>query len=148
MTAAAPAKWTELARDECLRLLKDGTVGRVVVLTPAGTPVIRPVNYAFDDMSQSVVFRCGEGTKLISLLRAAKAWFEVDGFDSGARVGWSVIIAGVTEPLVRAQDVARLEGLALDTWAGGTQAVWFRIRARVVSGRRIGSAVADTEPRP
>jgi uncharacterized protein len=148
MTAATSAKWADLTRNECLRLVKDGTVGRVVVLTPAGTPVIRPVNYAFDDVSQSVVFRCSQGTKLVTLLRAARAWFEVDDFDSAARVGWSVIIAGVTEPLARPHDVARVEGLALDTWAGGADAVWFRIRARVVSGRRIGSAVAGTESRP
>ena len=52
----------ELGRDECLRLLGAAAVGRVVVLTGVGhTPVIRPVNYVFDEASQSVVFRCTPG---------------------------------------------------------------------------------------
>jgi uncharacterized protein len=147
MTAAAPVRLAELAREDCLRLLGTRGIGRVVVLTPAGTPVIRPVNYVFDQASQSVAFRCLEGTKLTSLLRAARAWFEVDESDPVARTGWSVIIAGVTEAVIRPDEVRRLEALSLDTWAAGGPTEWIRVRARVVSGRTIGSAVADTEPR-
>jgi uncharacterized protein len=135
----------ELDRAECLRLLGEGTVGRLVVPTPAGTPLIRPVNYALDPASQSVVFRCAEGTKLTSLVRAAHAWFEIDEIDDAARTGWSVIVAGVTEAVTRPDDVRRLEGLGLDSWAAGPAAKWFRIRARVVSGRRVGPSVSVTE---
>jgi len=141
------ASLVDVDREECLRLLAGGNVGRVVVLAPAGTPVIRPVNYVFDEASQSVVFRCAEGTKLVSLLRAARAWFEVDEIDSTARSGWSVIIAGVTEALTRPEEIRRLEAQALDTWAVGGAASWIRIRARVVSGRRIVSSVPLTELR-
>jgi nitroimidazol reductase NimA-like FMN-containing flavoprotein (pyridoxamine 5'-phosphate oxidase superfamily) len=146
VTAAAASRSADLSREECMRLLGAGSVGRVVVLTPAGTPVIRPVNYAFDGASRSVVFRCQEGTKLISLLRAPHAWFEVDEIDPAGRTGWSVIISGVTEAVTRPEEVRRLEELALDTWAVSAAARWFRIRARVVSGRRIGSSVPVTEP--
>lgn len=145
MTVAASATLADLGRDECLRLLGAGTVGRVVVLTPAGTPLIRPVNYALDPASQSVVFRCAEGTKLISLMRAAHAWFEIDEIDEAARTGWSVIVAGVTEAVTRPEEVRRLEGLALESWASAPGAKWFRIRARVVSGRRLGPSVPVTE---
>lgn len=148
MTSAARSDLVELGREECLRLLAQGTVGRVVVLTPGGTPVIRPVNYVMDDVSQSVVFRCREGTKLVSLLRAARAWFEVDEIDHAGRAGWSVVIGGVTEAVTRPADVRRLEGLALESWVAGPEAEWIRIRARVVSGRRVGSSVAGTEQRP
>ena len=106
--------------------------------------MIRPVNYVFDERSQSVVFRCSGGTKLISLLGAARAWFEVDEIDAANRTGWSVIIAGVTEPVTQRHEVARLERLALHSWVAGPDAHWIRIRARVVSGRRIdvpGAAV-------
>jgi nitroimidazol reductase NimA-like FMN-containing flavoprotein (pyridoxamine 5'-phosphate oxidase superfamily) len=135
----------ELDRAECLRLLGEGNVGRLVVPTPAGTPLIRPVNYALDPASQSVVFRCAEGTKLTSLVRAAHAWFEIDEIDDAARTGWSVIVAGVTEAVTRPDDVRRLEGLGLDSWSAGPAAKWFRIRARVVSGRRVGPSVSVTE---
>lgn len=140
MSAAAPSMpsgLTELSREECLRLLGTAVVGRVVVLTPGHTPVIRPVNYVFDERSQSIVFRCAHGTKLISLLAAARAWFEVDEIDPVGRTGWSVIIAGVTEPVTERPEVARLERLALHSWVTGPGAHWMRVRARVVSGRRI-----------
>jgi nitroimidazol reductase NimA-like FMN-containing flavoprotein (pyridoxamine 5'-phosphate oxidase superfamily) len=117
-------------------------------MTPDGTPVIRPVNYAFDEASQSVVFRCIEGTKLVTLLRASRAWFEVDEIDPAGATGWSVIIAGVTEAVTRPEEVRRLEGWALRSWVAGPTAQWIRIRTRVVSGRRIDSSVPATESRP
>jgi uncharacterized protein len=145
---AASSTIVELAREECLRLLTTATVGRVVVLTPGGTPVIRPVNYAFDAASQSVVFRCSEGTKLVALLRATRAWFEVDEIDRAAARGWSVIIAGVTEVITRPEDVRRLDGCVLASWVAAPTAQWIRVQARVVSGRRIVASVAVTDRRP
>lgn len=134
---SVPSALVDLSREECLRLLGTAAVGRVVVLTAAQTPVIRPVNFVFDERSQSVVFRCSGGTKLISLLGAARAWFEVDEIDPARRTGWSVIIAGVTEPVTQRHEVARLERLSLHSWVSGSDAHWIRVRARVVSGRRI-----------
>jgi len=43
----------ELSREECLRLLAANGVGRLAV-SGKDAPVIRPVNYAFDEPSQSV----------------------------------------------------------------------------------------------
>ena len=151
MSATAPSTPTGLItldREESLRLLRAAAVGRVVVLTAGQTPVIRPVNFVFDERSQSVVFRCSGGTKLISLLGAARAWFEVDEIDAANRTGWSVIIAGVTEPVTQRHEVARLERLALHSWVTGPDAHWIRIRARVVSGRRIQEVWADARLRP
>jgi nitroimidazol reductase NimA-like FMN-containing flavoprotein (pyridoxamine 5'-phosphate oxidase superfamily) len=146
MSADASSTLTDLGRDECLRLLSATTVGRVVVVREAeGTPVIRPVNYAFDDASQSVVFRCIPGTKFASLMRASRAWFEIDDIDAGRRAGWSVIIAGVTEVVTQPAEVRRLETIGVDTWIAGDDAEWIRIRARVVSGRRVLSTVGSTE---
>jgi nitroimidazol reductase NimA-like FMN-containing flavoprotein (pyridoxamine 5'-phosphate oxidase superfamily) len=126
-----------LERSECIRLLTTAGIGRVVVITAGGTPVIRPVNYVFDEPSQSVVFRCARGTKLISLLRAGRAWFEVDHVDPGTRTGWSVIVAGVTELVTQRDEIARLERTLLRSWVAGEECHWARIRARVVSGRGV-----------
>jgi uncharacterized protein len=146
ITAGTPTL-TELSRDDALRLLREGQIGRLVVLTGlANTPVIRPVNYVFDDASKSVVFRATEGTKLITLARASHAWFEVDEIDPVNRTGWSVLISGVTEPVTERHEVARLEGLGLDSWIAGPESRWVRVRARVVSGRRIEASVPATEP--
>jgi nitroimidazol reductase NimA-like FMN-containing flavoprotein (pyridoxamine 5'-phosphate oxidase superfamily) len=145
ITAGTPTL-TELSRDESLRLLRAGQIGRLVVLTGlANTPVIRPVNYVFDEASKSVVFRATEGTKLITLVRASRAWFEVDEIDPVNRTGWSVLISGVTEPVTERHEIARLEGLGLDSWIAGPESRWVRIRARVVSGRRLEASVPATE---
>jgi uncharacterized protein len=145
MTCAARPRLVDLDRDECLSLLTTAAIGRVVVVAPGGTPVIRPVNYVLDEASHSVAFRCVEGTKLVSLLHAAHAWFEVDELDHAGRTGWSVIVGGMAEAVNRHDEIRRLDGLALDSWIAGPEAVWIRVHARVVSGRRILQSVAGTE---
>ena len=99
--------------------------------------MIRPVNYVFDESSQSVVFRTARGSKLHSLLRAAKAAFEIDGTDEDARCGWSVIVVGVTEEVTNPAETRRLAASGLEPWGPGVKAHWVRIRANTVSGRRI-----------
>jgi hypothetical protein len=50
----------ELGRPECLRLLAATGIGRVAVTVPGWDhPVIRPVNYVFDEPSQCVLLRSG-----------------------------------------------------------------------------------------
>jgi nitroimidazol reductase NimA-like FMN-containing flavoprotein (pyridoxamine 5'-phosphate oxidase superfamily) len=134
----------ELSREECLRLLAENGVGRLSV-NGKEAPVIRPVNYVFDEPSQSVVFRTAPGTKFYALLRQHTAAFEVDGLDSDERSGWSVIVVGATEEVTSPADVRRLDGLGLHQWAPGEKSHWVRIRAWTVSGRRIQSAPS---PRP
>lgn len=128
----------ELTRSECVRLLAATGVGRIAVsVTEWDHPVIRPVNYVFDEPSQSVLIRSARGSKLHALLRSAKAAFEIDGFDTARRVGWSVIIGGVSEEITDASELRRIEGLELDPWPPGDKDHWIRIRANTVSGRRI-----------
>src|SRR5437763_1159791 len=79
LIAADPRSATEmleLDRAECLRLLAEGTLGRVAIDAPhRPEPVIRPVNYVFDEASQSVLIRSGSGSKLFALLCAVRAAF-------------------------------------------------------------------------
>lgn len=137
----------DLPRDECLRLLAATRFGRLAVALADGAPVIRPVNYAFDEPSQSVVFRTSDGSKLHAVLQAAEAAFEIDGIDDGSRTGWSVIVRGVAEEVTNPSDIRRLDALGLEPWAPGRRRRWVRIRAWTVSGRRIvlsGQAGAGT----
>lgn len=124
-----------LSREECLRLLGAHRFGRLVVAMDS--PLIRPINYLFDEPSQSVAFRTADGSKFHALLVAANAAFEIDGIDEGSRTGWSVIIVGTTEEVTSPSEVRRLEGLGLEPWAPGRKSHWMRIRAWTVSGRRI-----------
>jgi uncharacterized protein len=128
----------ELARPECLRLLAATGIGRIAVsVTEWDHPVIRPVNYVFDESSQSVLIRSASGSKLHALLRSAMASFEIDGIDQSGHVGWSVIVVGIAEEIVNAAEVRRIEGLGLQPWSPGRKGHWIRIRTNTVSGRRI-----------
>ena len=133
----------ELGRDECLALLACNSFGRVAVNIGDGPPVIRPVNYLFDEESRAVVFRTASGSKFHALIRSASAAFEIDGVDERSRTGWSVIIRGVTQEITRAAERRRLDGLGLEPWAPGHKPHWIQIRTRIVSGRRI--RLADTD---
>ena len=126
-----------LSREECLRLLALNRFGRLAVALAAGAPVIRPVNYTFDEPSKSVVFRTSDGSKLHAVLHAGEAAFEIDGVDEGSRTGWSVVLHGVAEPVTNPADVRHLDALDMTPWAPGHKRHWVRIRARTVTGRRI-----------
>ena len=130
-----------LARSECLRLLAATGIGRIAVsVTEWDHPVIRPVNYVFDEPSQSVLIRSANGSKLQAVLRSATAAFEIDGIDTARHVGWSVIIVGVAEEITNAAEVRRIERLGLEPWPPGRKGHWIRIRTNTVSGRRIALA--------
>jgi uncharacterized protein len=127
----------ELTRDECLQLLRAEHVGRVVVVTPTLRPLVRPVDYVFDDRSQSVVFRSRRGSKLYALRHAEQGCFEIDGAGDEPGTAWSVIITGVVETVTQVEEIDRLARLGLDTRVAGESEPWLRIRTNVVSGRRI-----------
>jgi nitroimidazol reductase NimA-like FMN-containing flavoprotein (pyridoxamine 5'-phosphate oxidase superfamily) len=142
-----PREVHELTRAECLELLAATTFGRVVVATAqSGTPMIRPVNYVFDRPSQSIVFRTGDGSKLHALVHSTQACFEIDDFDPASHRGWSVIIVGRTDEVTLPADQRRLELGGLINPAAGGMSHWVRIRARTVSGRRVGPAAAPDAP--
>jgi len=130
-----------LPREECLRLLASHRFGRLAVAMDV--PVIRPVNYVFDERSQSVAFRTADGSKFHAMLINGNAAFEIDGVDLDSRTGWSVIIVGMAEEVTKTSELRRLERLGLETWTPGHKAHWVRIRAWTVTGRRIALPGAD-----
>jgi hypothetical protein len=91
----------------------------------------------FDRGSQSIAFRTGRGSKFTALLLSGQAAFEIDGIDSAERTGWSVIVQGPIEEVKNTTELNRLESLDLRSWAPGEKPHWIRLRATVVSGRRI-----------
>lgn len=135
----------ELNRSECLRSLAANGFGRLAVNLGPGAPIIRPVNYVFDEPSQSVVFRTMGGSKFHALLRSANAAFEVDGLDPTTCAGWSVIVVGVTEEITNPRELRRLETIGLEPWAFGGDPHWVRIRTGTISGRRISRSAAGMD---
>lgn len=120
-----------------MQLLARNRLGRVVVGMPYGAPLIRPVNYVFDDGAQAIVFRTAPGSKFHALLDSARAAFEIDEFDETSRTGWSVIVSGVAGAVTDARELRRLDRHDLEAWAPGPRNHWIEIRAWTVSGRRI-----------
>jgi nitroimidazol reductase NimA-like FMN-containing flavoprotein (pyridoxamine 5'-phosphate oxidase superfamily) len=137
---------TELARSECLELLARNHFGRVAVAIGDGPPAIRPVNYVFDQRSQSVAFQTAGGSKLLGVLKSKNAAFEIDAIDATQHAGWSVVIHGVAEEVTDPSELVRLGELGLDPWVPGFKSHWVRIRAYVVSGRRLGPPAAVPRP--
>ena len=94
MQPEAERMLTALTDEECRRLLAANHLGRLAVTLPSGRPLIRPVNYVFDQPTQSVVFRSRAGSKHYALTHAPRACFEIDDGAGGATGAWSVIIIG------------------------------------------------------
>lgn len=133
------ATLAELGRDECLRLLADHTVGRLVVVEDR-TPLVFPVNYVLD--GDAVVIRTGTGTKLYGATRSPVS-FEVDDLDREARTGWSVVLTGVAQEVTdldRPDLVERLRDVAIEPWAPGDKPTLLRLAPAIVTGRRITRA--------
>ena len=129
----------EIDRDGCMRLLAaaSGGIGRIAFSTPGSRASIRPVNYAFDEPTQSVVFRSALGSTLLAALSSGPRRLRSMARDPVERTGWSVIVAGQGEEVTDADEIERLEKLGLEAWAPGAKTHWVRIRATSASGRRI-----------
>ena len=124
-----------LSEEECLRLLRSRSLGRVALIDD-GRPAILPVNYAADD--RAVVIRTAPGTKLRSAPMSAVA-FEVDEVDAGRGVAWSVVVQGVAYEITHALDRLSedLRRLVVTPMAPGERSHWMAIIRSDISGRRF-----------
>jgi uncharacterized protein len=123
----------ELDQDECLRLVRGSTLGRLAIVI-AEQPMVFPVNFTLD--GRSAILRTDEGTKLHAA-RHGRVAFECDGIDPMYHTGWSVVIMGHAEEVTQPSDIARLRRLPLGPWCPGPKPVWLRIRPGTITGRRI-----------
>jgi uncharacterized protein len=117
-----PARLETLPAAECRALLAANTLGRIG-MTSGGLPVILPVRYRYED--GVIAFQTGAGTKLRSAESGEVLAFEIDGYDSRANEGWSVLVQG------RAS-VSRADG---DDSQVHEYSV--RLREELISGRRV-----------
>jgi len=127
---------------DCMRRLAANHLGRLAVVTD-GRPIMFPVNYALDD--GDVVFRPDPGTKLHAA-EGREVAFEIDGIDSRYHEGCSVLVGGTAN---EERDPARrreLAALPLRPWTAGAKDHWVRIRASVISGRRIVHEETGVDP--
>jgi uncharacterized protein len=118
---------------ECYTLLRSRSLGRVAVKL-ADDIVILPVYYAV--LGDDVVFRTAPGTKLDAAVLRTKVAFEVDG----ARPGWSVLVRGHAEELRDAAELVQARAVLGNDWPAGERDTIVRVRAEMVTGRRLPPA--------
>ena len=121
-----------LSRDECLRRLGRGGIGRVAV-TIGALPAIFPVNYATS--GHRIIFRSGPGTKLTAATRGQIVAFEVDASDRLSHTGWSVLMVGPARQLSDPAELSVAETLPLTSWASRPDDVYVCIDTELISGR-------------
>ncbi|GAA0921957.1 pyridoxamine 5'-phosphate oxidase family protein [Nonomuraea longicatena] len=124
----------KLEKEECLRLIEPGGIGRIAYEGLRGVTVL-PVNYRLD--AGTIVFRTADGGPMDSELRSGLEGvdvmiaFEVDRFDEAHRQGWSVLVQGPAHHLTEAPEIE------ITPWAGGERDLYVTIVPHRVSGRRI-----------
>lgn len=124
-----------LDRHECMKLLRNQTLGRLG-LTSGALPTVLPVNYWSDD--DQIYVRTSAGSKLDAAMRDAVIAFEVDDFDTMAHAGWSVVITGVAHVVTEPDRLEALRREPIARWAPEWDGHVLSISTELVSGRRVG----------
>jgi nitroimidazol reductase NimA-like FMN-containing flavoprotein (pyridoxamine 5'-phosphate oxidase superfamily) len=126
---------TEIADEECYRLLGSQSLGRLAVVRD-GRPEIFPVNYALD--GRTVTLRTAPGVKL-AFGSFSHVAFEVEDIDPVTKEGWVVEVRGFAEEITDAGDEwsVHARGSAVEPWVEGVHDHYLAIAHGEISGRRI-----------
>jgi nitroimidazol reductase NimA-like FMN-containing flavoprotein (pyridoxamine 5'-phosphate oxidase superfamily) len=129
----------QLERDESLRLISPGGIGRIAYTSRFG-PAVLPVNYTLYD--GAIVFRTAENGPLDEDLRTGitgadyEVAFEIDEIDMAGQMGWSVLIQGPAHHVTGPEREDALKA-CVDPWAPGNRELLVRIVPSRITGRRI-----------
>ena len=137
MTASRGVKALEqLSEEECLGLLAHYSVGRIAVVID-GQPQIFPVNYSTN--GRIIAFRTGAGS-IIAHAPESKVAFEIDGHDTSAGTGWSVMVQGVASDATDSFDDVSwaARGSSPLPLAPGAKPFWVAVEPHTITGRRFG----------
>jgi transcriptional regulator with XRE-family HTH domain len=133
---------TELDREECMRLIASGGIGRIAFDGAPG-PTVLPVDYVMHD--GAIIFRTQVGGPIEQDLRTGledvdlTIGFEVDRIDEVRRRGWSVLVQGPVRHLT-VEELSSVSDSGMKPWAGGDRETYIKITPKRVTGRRIQGA--------
>jgi nitroimidazol reductase NimA-like FMN-containing flavoprotein (pyridoxamine 5'-phosphate oxidase superfamily) len=122
---------TDLTLEECWDLLRAQQLGRLAFHL-AEQVHITPVNYAVD--GETLLFRTGEGSKLLAVLMNDDVAFEID--EHNESWAWSVVLRGRAE-LLDEHTAHRADEVPLHTWISTPKYNVVRITPTEISGRRF-----------
>ena len=120
-----------LTIDECERLLRRDTFGRMVVVTPRG-PDIFPVNYAVEH--SEIVVRISPESQLARHGHEAELVFEIDLVDHERWQGWSVVARGPG----RVVSAPEAGAVTARPWVDGDRHCEIRLAWDQLTGRQVG----------
>jgi nitroimidazol reductase NimA-like FMN-containing flavoprotein (pyridoxamine 5'-phosphate oxidase superfamily) len=129
-----------LSKAECLRLLADGGLGRLVYSSRYG-PMALPVVYMID--GESIVLGTWDPALFDEDLRTgiANAEYQVaveaDQIDVEAREGWIVLVRGAAHHLDTEAERAAVIGAGLEPWIDGVPAHFIRVNPTSTWGNRV-----------
>ena len=125
-----------LGEEECLRLLRSATLGRLG-FSARSLPVVLPVNYVVD--GDRLVFATEASSILAAAINSDVACLEIDDHDVLDHTGWSVLVTGQLRELstVEAQEATRDQPLPL--WRAMPSPQVVELSIDMVSGRRLAT---------
>ena len=134
--------WLEdLARETCLSLLRENSVGRIAVVIDE-FPIVLPVNYRLVETSGVtwVAVRTRPGNVLDRVPMPVA--FEIDAIDPVHRQGWSVLVRGHLQHVNpdAADFRARFDP---EPWIASERNAWLVIEPFSITGRRLHAAESE-----
>ncbi|MFL1897826.1 pyridoxamine 5'-phosphate oxidase family protein [Streptomyces tauricus] len=128
----------ELDRQECLRLLAEASVGRIVH-TRRALPAVLPMNFSLDTETArtSVVVCTSAASELARAVDGSVVAFETDQVDAREHAGWSVVVTGRATVVTESAEHTRLRRSGPRPWAPSPYEVFIRIDTELVTGREL-----------
>lgn len=125
-----------LSLEDCLARLVESPVGRFAFHLD-GEIAVLPVNHVLDGVD--VCFRTLGDSKIQAAIDEAGVAFQVDGYQSATRDGWSVLVQGTAAIVSDPAAVRRLESIARRPWVPTAlePMIWIRVRSHSITGRAL-----------
>ena len=127
--------YRELPRQECLRLMVEVPLGRIVY-TRRALPAVLPVTFSLD-ADGAVLLRTAAGSDLVRAMDGAIVAFEVDDVDTVRQSGWSVVVTGAATVVTDPVEHQRLSRTGPVSWVPAPQEVFIRIEPELITGREL-----------
>ncbi len=128
----------ELSLEDCLDLLRAGSVGRLAFISD-DCPVVLPVNYRLVEASERtwIAVRTRPGNVIDRA--PLKIAFQIDGIDAIQRQGWSVLVRGTLAHVD--PDAADFRGrFDPQPWILSERDSWLIVDPFAITGRRLNAA--------
>jgi len=135
------ARLEEMSYEECLRLLRERSMGRIAVVVN-DFPIVLPVNYRLVETSGPtwVALRTRPGNVIEQA--SMKVAFEIDSIDVLHEEGWSVLIRGTLHH-VDPDAAGFRERFDPAPWLTDERDAWLVVEPFFVSGRRLHAAESE-----